>query len=168
MSKRCCRNCDKYHDGLCVEPDWQGEPPTNMFCYGHIMRDDGDDLCNHCGVVPCRYEINEISHHTSDSIHMESEDISIERLAVFQMISAERDRQNKIWGVSTYRSIFEGMCCLGEEYGELCEALNETFDHSNKRPELGGKDNIIKEACQVAAVCVKLIEGLMKNEIKLE
>jgi hypothetical protein len=53
------------------------------------------------------------------------------------------------------------MAILGEEYGELCEAVNETCYRNAKRPERGGRENIIKEAVHVAAVAVAIVEAAM-------
>ena len=78
------------------------------------------------------------------------------------LITNERKRQDGLWGTSQYKDFFEFITCLGEEYGELCEALNETcFPNKVKRPEKGGHHNILKEATHVAAVCVKIMEGLL-------
>ena len=75
----------------------------------------------------------------------------------------ERRRQIAIWGPQNDNSYFEFMSILGEEYGELCEAVNETcFDHP-KNPELGGIDNVYKEACHVAAVAVKMMERIRQQ-----
>ena len=53
---------------------------------------------------------------------------------------------------------------LGEEYGEMCEAVNETmFDNGPKERLKGGYDNIRKEAVQVAAVAMALVEAIDRN-----
>lgn len=76
-----------------------------------------------------------------------------------EAVIAERRRQIEKWGANTDNSPFEWMSILGEEFGELCEAINETFFRNPTHPELGGYEKIIKEASQVAAVAVAIIES---------
>lgn len=78
-------------------------------------------------------------------------------------MSAERDRQLEKWGDQSGISLYEYMSILGEEYGELCQAVNETCFMNSKHPEKGGRENIIKEASQVAAVAIALIEDMLKQ-----
>ena len=73
-------------------------------------------------------------------------------------VRAERERQNTLWGDQSGNSLFEWVSILGEEYGELCEAVNETSFNNAAHPDRGGFENIIKEATQVAAVAVQIIE----------
>ena len=75
------------------------------------------------------------------------------------MVRAERDRQNSLWGDQSNNHPFEWMSILGEEYGELCEAVNETCFQNGTHPERGGRDKIIKEAAHIAAVAVAIIEA---------
>jgi len=79
------------------------------------------------------------------------------------LVSAERKRQFALYGDQSNRSPYEFLAILGEEYGELCEAVTETY-MSGRHPERGGKENIIKEAVHVAAVAVQLIEVLKKED----
>ena len=82
-------------------------------------------------------------------------------------VVGERCRQIEIWGSQNDASLFEFMSILGEEYGELCEAVNETCFKKPKHPERGGLDNCYKEACHVAAVAVKLMERIeMMREVE--
>lgn len=80
---------------------------------------------------------------------------------ILQAIQAERDRQDKKWGEQNHHpGLWTGI--LGEEYGELCEAINETVllgSHS----ERGGYENMRKEAIHVAAVAVGFLECLERN-----
>ena len=78
-----------------------------------------------------------------------------------EVIVEERLRQISEWGDQSDRHPFEFMSILGEEYGELCEAVNETCFQKPKHPERGGRDAIIREAVQVAAVAVQIVEMLM-------
>lgn len=76
-----------------------------------------------------------------------------------ESVIAERRRQIEKWGADTDNSPFEWMSILGEEFGELCQAINETFFKNPTHPERGGYKKIIKEASQVAAVAVAIIES---------
>lgn len=75
------------------------------------------------------------------------------------MVRAERDRQKSLWGDQSNNHPFEWISILGEEYGELCEAVNETCFQNGTHPERGGRDKIIKEATHIAAVAVEIIEA---------
>lgn len=53
---------------------------------------------------------------------------------------------------------------LGEEYGELCQAINETvFDNGEEERKKGGYENMHREAIHVAAVAVGFLECLERN-----
>ena len=79
------------------------------------------------------------------------------------MVKAERQRQESLWGDQSGNHPFEWMSILGEEYGELCEAVNETFFKNATHPDRGGFEKIIKEATQVAAVAVAIIESAQRQ-----
>ena len=81
--------------------------------------------------------------------------------AVLASILEERVRQDKLWGEQNHLPHYwTGI--LGEEYGELCEAINETvFDNSSDR---GGYDNMRNEAIHVAAVAIGFLECLERNK----
>lgn len=78
-------------------------------------------------------------------------------------VLGERKRQIEKVGDESDNHPFEWMSILGEEYGELCEAVNETFFQNAEKPERGGYDKIIKEASHTAAVAVAIIESAMKH-----
>lgn len=78
-------------------------------------------------------------------------------------VKTERQRQESLWGDQSQNHPFEWMSILGEEYGELCEAVNETFFKNATHPDRGGFDKIIKEATQVAAVAVAIIESAQQQ-----
>ena len=84
-------------------------------------------------------------------------DVAIEKV-IF-----ERTRQMKLWGECSDNHPFEWMSILGEEFGELCEAVNETYFKNGIHPECGGNEKIIKEAMHVAAVAVAIIESSVRN-----
>ena len=81
-----------------------------------------------------------------------------------ELVVAERQRQIDLWGDQSGNHPFEWMSILGEEYGELCEAVNETCFKNAKHPERGGKEKIIKEAVHVAAVAVAIAEAALAKE----
>lgn len=74
-------------------------------------------------------------------------------------IVAERKTQIAKWGETSQNLPFEWMSILGEEFGELCEAFNETYFVHGSHPERGGRENILREATQVAAVAAAIIEA---------
>ena len=80
-----------------------------------------------------------------------------------ELISIERKKQKTMWGEEIH-SPFEWISILGEEYGELCQAINETYLMGQRYPQLGGIDNIIKEATHVGAVAAAIIEAFGKVE----
>ncbi|MGM7634199.1 hypothetical protein [Bacillus sp. Hm123] len=72
----------------------------------------------------------------------------------------ERKRQNEKWGEQNHHPA-AWISILGEEFGELCEAVNETiFDNGADARKKGGYENMRAEAVQVAAVAVQFIEYL--------
>ncbi|OQB15743.1 MAG: hypothetical protein BWY15_00456 [Firmicutes bacterium ADurb.Bin193] len=82
---------------------------------------------------------------------------------VLKAIKTERKRQDDKWGDQSGNHPFEWMSILGEEFGELCEAVNETCFHNPTHPEKGGLDKIYKEAIHVAAVATALAEAVLQT-----
>ena len=76
-----------------------------------------------------------------------------------RLVADERKRQDGLWGEQNhFPMLWIGI--LGEEFGELCQAVNEsTFTNANKK-HLGGYENMLTEAVQVAAVAVSFVEFL--------
>lgn len=95
---------------------------------------DDDDLCSACAV---RFGV-----------------------PAFEAVIAERARQDQKWGRQDHGpSYWTGI--LGEEFGELCQAINETvFDNGAAERAKGGYANMRREAVQVAAVAVAFVEYL--------
>jgi len=80
-----------------------------------------------------------------------------------QDVLAERSRQDEKWGEQNHHPMV-WMGILGEEFGELCQAVNETtFDNGPAEKVKGGYDNMRAEAIQVAAVAVAFVEMLDRN-----
>ena len=77
------------------------------------------------------------------------------------LILAERRRQEEKFGEQNH-DLPVWMLILGEEYGELQEAILESGPWKGIHPELGGYDNVLKEATHVAAVAVQILEYLQR------
>lgn len=88
--------------------------------------------------------------------------------AAIEKVISERIRQIQLWGECSNNHPFEWMSILGEEFGELCEAVNETCFKNGVHPELGGQDKIIEEATQVAAVAISIIEQIIKQQERIK
>jgi hypothetical protein len=76
-----------------------------------------------------------------------------------ELVLTERSRQTAKWGIQRH-SPERWLTILGEEYGELCEAVNETVmggDH----PERGGNEAIVRETTHVAAVALQILENFL-------
>ena len=81
---------------------------------------------------------------------------------VITAVLLERKRQDIKWGEQNHPPHYwTGI--LGEEYGELCEAINETiFDNGSDK---GGYENMRTEAIHVAAVAIGFLECLERNKV---
>jgi hypothetical protein len=78
----------------------------------------------------------------------------------FEIVRKERDRQDSKWGEQNH-FVDKWTGIIGEEFGELCEAINETvFDNGSDK---GGYENMMKEASHVAATAIGLMECLLRN-----
>lgn len=86
------------------------------------------------------------------------------RTEALRLVDVERNRQETKWGDQSGNHPFEWMSILGEEYGELCEAVNETCFQNAVNQDRGGTDKIIQEASHVAAVAVAIIESQLTHE----
>ena len=80
---------------------------------------------------------------------------------IFNMISAEGDKQVKKWGVQD-RSPFEWMTFLTEEAGELAQAISE---HEFRD---GLSDVVVREAIQTAVLAAKIAEMYLNLDAALE
>ena len=86
----------------------------------------------------------------------------ITQFEAIRLVLLERVAQAEKWGEQTH-SWAEWATILGEEYGEFCEAINETVLNNANKPELGGYKNMIKEAAHTAAVGVQILEKLIEQ-----
>ena len=83
---------------------------------------------------------------------------------VLALVAMERGRQDWKWGVQDHTPA-EWMSILGEEYGEACEKVNETFQWQ------GGTAPIavaayVEELIQVAAVAVAAVENMERQYVE--
>ncbi len=90
------------------------------------------------------------------------------RREALHLVNQERDRQDEIWGEQNHSPQFwTGI--LGEEYGEYCQAVNETvFNNGEEARKLGGYENMMMELTHVAAVAVGAMEALMRKRTREE
>jgi hypothetical protein len=93
-----------------------------------------------------------------------ADDFESHRKIALDLVNDERDRQDAKWGVQDHPPQY-WVGILGEEYGEYCEAVNETiFDNGPAERIKGGTDNMIRELSHVAAVAVQAIECLLRED----
>lgn len=85
-----------------------------------------------------------------------------EWLEAMQDVISERWRQHEKWGIQNHAPA-EWAALIGEEYGELCEAINETTLDNADKPERGGIDKMRVEAVQLAALSMQFVEYLNRN-----
>jgi len=79
------------------------------------------------------------------------------------LIHYERNRQDEKWGEQNHSQ--QGWAgILGEEFGEYCQAVNETYLNNATKKHEGGYENMLKELTHVAAVAVGAMESLMRNK----
>lgn len=79
-------------------------------------------------------------------------------------VRKERNQRDRLYRDQSRMHPFQWMSVLGEEYGKLCEAVNETYSANPRHPQRGGHENIIREATQVAATAVHIIECIQREE----
>ena len=75
---------------------------------------------------------------------------------VLQEVAAERENQDKKWGVQDHQPV-EWIVILGEEFGESSKAALEAHFKGNK--STGNFDDYRAELIQVAAVAVAAVES---------
>lgn len=85
----------------------------------------------------------------------------IQRVVVDEIL-AERERQDGLYGEQNHEP-FTWLGILGEEFGELCEAVSET-SLPGRHPDRGGVKNMRREAIHVAAVAVSFVEYLERTK----
>lgn len=156
--------------------------------YRHKCRDCGglsyssssckaDEPCQYCGEKAVELDGTDTPTPSAatlvmlaaDSLHKEENPMnnSIDtRTAALLLVDSERNRQDAKWGEQNHAPE-RWVGILGKEYGEYCQAVNETvFDNGPEERRKGGVDNMIKELSHVAAVAVGAIECLMRAETR--
>lgn len=100
----------------------------------------------------------------NDVVSKPSEDGRIESMLTFvALVSAERTHQREKWGDNPHvRSWVEWASILGEEYGEVCQALNGVH-WERESPYAAGRHGLRGELVQLATVCAAIIERLDGN-----
>lgn len=73
------------------------------------------------------------------------------------LVAEERKRQKEMWGEDKHDP-FEWLSILGEEFGELCQAVNEHYLSNQRYPHLGTQENLLRELTHVAAIAVAILE----------
>ena len=83
------------------------------------------------------------------------------KMLVLSDINAERERQNEKWGIQRH-SYNKWLGILGEEYGEVCQAINRiNFPDDAKETDA---DNLYEELIQLAAVAAEIAEQIREEE----
>jgi hypothetical protein len=91
-------------------------------------------------------------------------DIGPTTRGVLADVGNERRRQDEKWGVQNHFPT-TWLAILGEEFGELSEAIVETiFYNGMAARQRGGFVNIRREAIHVAAVAVAMVEYLDRQK----
>jgi len=72
---------------------------------------------------------------------------------ILNEIRKERKRQDEKWGEQNHHPLL-WFSIIGEEFGEMCHAFNEYTFHDDPNY----LDETFKEAIQIAACCVAMIE----------
>lgn len=80
---------------------------------------------------------------------------------IIKKVLEERKRQDQKWGEQNHNAPVWGMI-IGEEYGEMCKAINE-FGF-NPTPET--EQDIYTETVQTMASCMAMLECIERNRGK--
>ena len=116
---------------------------------------------------PCRNCYNTVEKRNFVSANTIKENPPYEittRALALDLIDEERDHQDIKWGEQNHPPE-KWVGILGEEFGEYCQAVNETvFNNGADQKLKGGFDNMMKELTHVAAVAVGAMESLMRKK----
>lgn len=77
---------------------------------------------------------------------------------IIEKVLKERTRQDEKWGKQDHAAPTWGMI-IGEEYGEMCKAINEYGFNPTRRTE----DEIYTEAIQTMASCMAMLESIERR-----
>ena len=121
-----CENCQ----------DWNG-------CISHCM-----DIC-----MNPFHALEEFNSYRSIGTVEECRAYGKSKTRIIDKVIAERNRQDEKWGEQNHFPE-RWATIIGEEYGEMCKAINEFgFDHT---PET--EQEIFNEAIQTIASCMAMLE----------
>jgi len=120
---------------------------------------------NYSGLVKECVKCNDdYSEWNDDDTEKVTEDDSIStRTKALYLIDTERNNQDRKWGEQNHAQT-AWASILGEEFGEYCQAVNETYLNNATEQHKGGYQNLLTELTHVAAVAVGAIECLMRNK----
>lgn len=82
-----------------------------------------------------------------------------EKKKIIADVLAERKRQDEKWGVQEHRAD-TWVSIIGEEYGEMCKAVNE-FGFDPKEETIS---DIYTEAIQTMASCMAMLECIERSK----
>lgn len=85
------------------------------------------------------------------------------RIVAYDMLHMVQ-KQKEQWGNEKHLSPHQWLGLIGEEIGEMTEAVNETYLPNRTKEHLGGIEHIQEEAIQAMALIVRFIESI--NEEK--
>jgi NTP pyrophosphatase (non-canonical NTP hydrolase) len=85
------------------------------------------------------------------------------RIQVLAAVNAERDRQNKLWGLQRH-SLGKWLGILTEEFGEVGQAINRIHFPDDAKPT--DADDLYKELIHVAAVASAMAEQLKEEKTR--
>lgn len=77
---------------------------------------------------------------------------------IIEKVLDERKRQDEKWGVQD-NTAPEWATIIGEEYGEMCKAINEFGFNPTRKTE----DEIYTEAIQTMASCMAMLECIERS-----
>lgn len=112
------------------------------------------------------YEVCPLNEDELKDIYEQNKILEVsmqDRQQIINQINDERDKQDLKWGVQNHLPE-RWVGILGEEYGEFCQAVNETIFYNGS--DKGGHENIRIEAIQIAAVAIAFLECLDRNKEK--
>ncbi|WP_332648834.1 hypothetical protein [Lysinibacillus sp. 54212] len=91
---------------------------------------------------------------------MKQADVVEQMAAVNTDIQEERRRQNAKWGIQRH-SYGEWLAILGEEFGEVCQAINGIHFPEDSKPT--DANNLYEELIQLAAVAAAIAEQVKEE-----
>lgn len=75
-------------------------------------------------------------------------------------IMGEVKKQKKQWGDEYHLTPHQWLGLIQEEVGEIAQAVNETYLPNKTKSQLGGKENILAEIYQAAALLIRFSERI--------